>query len=430
MEKWLKDLLKKKEEARSALKEKGKNSDSVEEVRSIGNQIEDLDSEINEIRSKLEELQGSNGSDQREDQEQDEFEERSTPEGQLNPLGTYGMAQAEKEEKRSNEDLVKKYETRGAQLKEKRSVSFDIDEMPEFRTVSLGSSDLVVEKKYSNTLNPTFNEVSSLIDKVNAIPLNGGESYEKGFEISSGEGDYTTEQGDYAEAEPQTGYVTMSKAKITAYAEMTDESTKLPNVNYQALVRTNIGKALRKKATKQIITGAGGANALTGIFNAPTNVMPTDGDIEISAIDADTLDKIVFGFGGDEDVEGGAYLVLNKQDLAAFASVKSTDGKKIYKIKKNGNEGTISSDGSFEVPFIINSACPALSASATDADTFCMAYGMVQAYEMPIFSPVEVEESRDYKFRSGQIAYRGSVWAGGNVAMYKGFTRIKKVATP
>jgi hypothetical protein len=47
---------------------------------------------------------------------------------------------------------------------------------------------------------------------------------------------------------------------------------------------------------------------------------------------------------------------------------------------------------------------------------------------MPVFSPLTIEESRDYKFKSGQIAYRGVVWAGGNVAAYKGFIRIKKVA--
>ncbi|MFC4389137.1 phage major capsid protein [Gracilibacillus marinus] len=428
MEKWLKDLLKKKEEERTALKEKGKNSNSVEEVRSIGEQVESVNGEIENIKAQLAKINTQSEEDKRGEQGDDNQEQRSTPQGQLNPIGTYVMGQSNDQEARSDEELTKLYETRGAQLKEKRSVTFDIDEMPEFRTVSLGGGNLVVQKKYSNTLSPTFNEVSSLVDKVNAIPLIGGESYTKGFEISSGEGDYTTETGDYAEAEPTTDYVTIQKAKITAYAEMTDESLKLPNINYQSLVRTNIGKALRKKVTKQIIVGAGGANALTGIFNAPTNVMPTEGDILISEIDADTLDKIVFGFGGDEDIEGGAYLILNKQDLAAFASVRSTDGKKLYKIKKNGNEGTISSDDSFEVPFIINSACPALSADGTVADTYCMAYGMVQAYEMPIFSPIEVEESRDFKFRSGQIAFRGAVWTGGNVSMYKGFTRIKKVA--
>jgi hypothetical protein len=132
-------------------------------------------------------------------------------------------------------------------------------------------------------------------------------------------------------------------------------------------------------------------------------------------------------YGGDEEVEGDACLILNKKDLAVFAALRSSDGKRIYTIKKNGNTGTISSDGSFDIKFIINSACPALSLAETQENTYCMAYGKMVAYELPIFSELTVEESRDFKFKSGHVCYRGSVWIGGNVAMYKGFTRIKKI---
>lgn len=222
----------------------------------------------------------------------------------------------------------------------------------------------------------------------------------------------------------------VGKAKITAYTEITDEAQKLPNIDYLALVVKNVRIAIRKKITRQILIGAGGTNALTGIFNAPVNVIPLASDIKISAIDEDTLDTIVFGYGGDEDVEGGAYLILNKLDLAAFSAVRLSDGKKAYKIKleTGGNAGTISSEDSFEVPFIINSAAPALSAAGTVVDTYCMAYGKLMAYEMPVFSQLTIEESRDFKFKTGQIAYRGAIWAGGNVTSYKGFARIKKVA--
>ena len=256
----------------------------------------------------------------------------------------------------------------------------------------------------------------------------GGESYEKGFVVGYGEGDYTTETGNYTETDPAMDYVSIGKAKITAYTEMSDESIKLPNINYQSLVARNISIALRKKIARQIMAGAGTANTITGIFNAPAKVIPTASDLGISEIDADTLDNIVFGYGGDEDIEGGAYLILNKADLAAFAAIRGSDGKKLYNIKLNGNTGTISSDGSYAVRFIINSACPALSASGTAVDAYCMAYGMPAVYEMPMFSPVEVMESREYKFRTGQIAFRGTVWVGGNVGAYKGFVRIKKSA--
>jgi HK97 family phage major capsid protein len=427
------ELLKKKEERKADLVKKSDASENVAELRSIGEEIDGLNGEITELRSIIDSLPDDEPEPGATIPEPTPgAQQRSTPQGQLNVIGTYGVGQIPNQagdpQKRA-EELKKKFETRGADLKAKKAVTFDIDELPELRAVTIGGGSLVVEQKYSNALNPKFNQVSSLIDVVNAVPLMGGESYTKGFEVSSGEGDYTTENGDYKDADPTYDYVTIGKAKITAYSEISDESMKLPNVDYQSMVAKNVSEALRKKITKQILVGPGGANALTGIFNAPENVMPKASvDLEISKIDADTLDKIVLGYGGDEDVEGGGYLILNKKDLAAFAAIRSTTGEKLYKIKKTGNTGTISSDDSFEVPFIINSACPALSADATVVDTYCMAYGMVQTYELPVFSQVTVEESRDFKFKSGQIAYRGSVWAGGNVSMFKGFTRVKKVA--
>jgi HK97 family phage major capsid protein len=426
------DLIAKKESRKAEIGKKANATEDIKELRAINAELEDLNGELAELRGIL-----AGASDDDEDEDEEEYRDQrreeqpeqrgGSPVGRSKILATYGLGggQASDETKREKEEQ-EKWEKRGADLKAKRSVDYDLDEVPELRATTIGGGTLINETKYKRTLAPTFNEVSRVIDTVNAVPLMGGEAYEAGFEISSGEGDYTTEEGNYTETDPVFGYVSIGKAKITAYAEMTDESMKLPNIDYQSRVRASIVKALRKKISKQILVGAGGANAITGIFNAPTNVIPTSTDLAISEIDADTLDTIVISYGGDEEVEGLGYLVLNKKDLAAFAAVRDANGRKLYKIKTNGNTGTISSDESFEVPFIINSACPALSASGTTADTYCMTYGMMMGYEMPIFSALTVEESRDFKFRTGHIAYRGSVWAGGNVAMYKGFIRVKK----
>jgi HK97 family phage major capsid protein len=318
-------------------------------------------------------------------------------------------------------------EQRGADLKAGRSVTFAVDELPELRAVTIASGDLVVEKKYSTTLNDSFGEVSGTIDVVNAVVLNGGESYRKGFVKGYGEGAYTSEDGNYHETDPEFDYVDINKVKITAYTEITDEALKLPNVAYQSYVAQNIQTAIRKKISKMILSG-NGTNSFVGIFNAPTNVIPTASDLGVNVITSDTLDDIVFSYGGDEEVEGVATLFLSKADLAAFAAIRDSEGRKLYSINPRGNTGTISSAGSFNVPYIINSAAPALSKSATAVGTYCMAYGVPINYEMPIFSNLTVEESRDFKFRTGQVAYRASIWAGGNVASHKGFVRVKKVA--
>lgn len=426
-------LLAKKEARKAEIGTKANASEDVKELRTFNTELEGINQEIAELRTMIDSIKDE--TEENTDEVEDETEERGASKGAKSPvgrsvlLGSYGVGQTENQPVGQRKDVTKKYETRGADLKAKKAIVVSMEETTEERAVSLASGDLVVQKKYSNDMNEMYNDVSGLIDRVNAIPLSGGESYTKAFEVSLGEGDYTTETGNYAETDPVTDYVEIGKAKITAYTEMTDEAMKLPNINYQALVVKNVRTAIRKKITKMIVTGAGGSNALTGIFSAPTNVIPTDSDIEISEIDADTLDTIVFGYGGDEDVEGEVMLVLNKKDLQAFAAVRTGDGKKMYKIKKQGNTGTIAyADDGTEVTYVINSACPRLSLDATADDTYCMAYGKLANYEMPVFSPLTVEESKDYKFRSGQIAYRGSIWVGGNVAAYKGFVRIKKVA--
>lgn len=55
-----------------------------------------------------------------------------------------------------------------------------------------------------------------------------------------------------------------------------------------------------------------------------------------------------------------------------------------------------------------------------------MIYGIPQYYETAIFSPVKIKKSYDYKFKDGMIAYRASVFAGGNTTAYRGFMRVKK----
>ena len=320
------------------------------------------------------------------------------------------------------EDQQKELEKRGADLKAGKAITV--------RANPLTTEDgILIEKKYSRELAPHFNEVSTLIDSVNSVPLQGGESYSKAFAVSGGEGDYTAEGDAAADSDPVTDFVAIAKSKITAFAEITEEIKKLPNVDYVTYVQGEVRNAIRKKITKQIIAGAGTANTLTGIYKAPANVIPVASDIEVAEIDENTLNDIVFSYGGDEDVEDGAVLVLSKADLRAFSNVKTMDTKRVYKIEKRGNTGTISyADGGVGVDYIINSACNSLSSADVAADSYTMVYGRPKAYELPIFSDLEIKEDASYKFKEGNICFRGVIFVGGNVGTYKGWMRVKKVA--
>lgn len=300
-------------------------------------------------------------------------------------------------------------EKRGIDLKEKRTIVVSSDEI------------LLPNHVDTNIASVPYNEVSTLVDKVKVVNLVGGETYTKAFVKSSGEAGLTGEGEAYHETEPQFGYCTVTKVKVTAYTEITEELEKLPAIAYQSEVLKNINVSLRKKISQQILKGAGDSNTFTGIFSDKAVALADSTPLQIKEITDTTLDEIVFAYGGSEDVEGGAVLILNKNDLRAFAKLRTPEGRKVHIIDYVAQ--TI--DG---IPYVINSNCKAVSDPSTSAGDYTMAYGALDNYEVPVFSPVEIAKSTDYKFKDGIVCYKSSVFTGGNVVGYNGFLRVKKSA--
>jgi len=397
------------------------------------------ETELKQLRSEVEALQKETIEEEKaEEKTEEKVDERSLLRETVENLEARSLDTANikeikkpeiKEEERMEEKEQNVLEQRGADLKAGKKIKVELEE----RATVVSSGKLLVPKKYKNTIDESFEGVSGLVDRVNSIPLEGGESYSVPFEKSYGEGDYTGENADYADADPVTDYVETGRAKITAYSEISKEAIKLPNANYQALVIKRVRDSIRKKIGKQVIIGAGTTNTIKGIYNADVKVMPTSTgtvDISLSGIDIDTLNTIVFAYGGDESVESEQVLILSKKDLEEFAKVKTDDDKFVYKVTRNGQTGTIAyANGGLEVPYIINSACGVLSDTNTTTGKYTLVYGSLSSYEMPIFSALEIEESRDYNFKKGMVAYRGDVIIGGTVSKYNGFVRVKKAAT-
>lgn len=366
----------------------------------------DKDADLDALEKELRELQAEKENLEKRQALLDKAEAIQNSETESRSLGIVGdIINPKGEEKRTKEVDIEK---RGKDLKEQRSVT-------------VASSKLILPTHESTTINGTFNQVSSLIDGVKHVPLNGGESYKTAYEKGHGEGGYTTEGEAATTADVEFGYAEITKSKITSYSEETEEVIKLPNADYDSVIVGGVGKSLRKKITKEILVGDGGANHLVGIFSTKATAIDESTDLSISAIDETTLDNIIFTFGGDEDVEDTSVLILNKADVKAFATLRTTDGKKVYEVKAQGNRGTI--DG---VPYIINSACKALSNTSTLTGEYCMAYGPLSNYELATFSDTDIKRSTDAKFKEGMIAHRGVIFVGGNVAAYNGFLRIKK----
>jgi len=379
----LQEIEQRKKEIRKIL-ESGQECD----LDALEKELRELDKEKEQIERRKTLLEGIKTAQ--------EVEQRQFP-GAENPL----KEDPKKEERKAREE-------RGKALKESRSVT-------------VGASNIILPRHDATDIKPTFNEVSSLIDRVNRISLPGGETFRQPYLIGYGEGGYTAEGADYTDAEPTFGYAVINKSKVTAYAEDSEEVLRLPAADYDSVVMNGITVALRKKITKEILVGDGSTNHLAGIFSAAATAIDPATDLEISGITKDTLDEIIYSFGGEEDVEDVAVLILNKKDLQAFAMLRDSQDRKVYEVVNRGNTGTING-----VPFIINSACAAISDPNTPAGAFCMAYGPLSNYTLAIFSDVEVQRSTDYKFKQGMIAHKGSVFVGGNVTAKNGFLRVKK----
>ncbi|MCI3922494.1 phage major capsid protein [Paenibacillus sp. TRM 82003] len=289
----------------------------------------------------------------------------------------------------------------------------------EKRAVTVASTGVILPKHQATDIKPTFEQVSSLIDLVNAKDLPGGETFEQPYQVSNPDGDYTGEGANYTTTDPVWGKAVVSKTKITAYSEISEELEKLPAANYANEVVQGMTTSVRKKLAKEILVGDGTTGHLIGIFDDGATAIDAATDLAVSAITNSTLDDIIYGFGGDEAVEDQAVLILNKKDLKAFAALRDGNGNKVHTIVNRGNTGTI--DG---IPYVINSVCKSV-ATAT-AGQYCMAYGPLSNYMLAVFSPIDVQKSTDYKFQQGMVAHRASVFVGGNVVAKNGFLRVKK----
>lgn len=405
----LRKILKRKKEIRAKLDAQiqGTIELSDEELAALQGELEDLNKEE---EAALDEAQ-----DEEQRNKENLITDADNGKGEIilrkiEKPGTERSLEKEDTKELSREERAK----RGKALREKRAITVD-------------NSQIALANYTANGVNDTFNEVSTLIDLVTVTPLEGGESYQRGYVKSYGEGGTTTNKK-YKKVETVFGYADINKQKITAYSEEPEEIKKLADADYHDKIVNGMTIAEKKKMSKSILIGDGSTGEFQGIFSNPTGddaqfALSTANDLSISEIDETTLDEIVYSYGGEEDTVADAALILNKKDLKAFAKVRSSDGKKAYKIVNHGNTGTID-----DVPYVINSACGVLSASNTETGAYCMAYGSLSNYEVALFSALEVKQSEDYKFEEGQIAHKGVIFAGGNVVAQNGFVRVKKAA--
>lgn len=295
------------------------------------------------------------------------------------------------------------------------------------RSLTLSSGNIAQPTRVSG-INEGQNTVSGLVDMVYVVDAEGMGEDSVAYEVSGGQtADKKADDGTAtAESTPNLKIAPIKPQLITTLSYVSRRIQRTTPLTYQSRVADSALKALRTKTGRLIVSDDA---TLVGILAA--EAISADSDVEIVKIDETTLRKIALNYGGDDNVEGGGVLVLNKKDLIAFGDVRGTNEKKaVYEIEFDEGSTTVGTikDGGLAVRFCINNGLSALSDAATAEDAYCMTYGKPMAYQLDLFGPYSVEVSKDYKFAEGLLAVMGEAMVGGNVISENGFIRIKKKA--
>lgn len=277
---------------------------------------------------------------------------------------------------------------------------------------------ILIPKHYDNNIREQiFPTVSSIYDMFTFMNVDGGESFTMPFEKSKAEAGVTEEGTPYHDIEGSFDYVEIGKKKLTAYFEISEEMLKLPKADYEAYLRAELYKALKRKIISLAINDDG-TNGFAGILSSNANtlkVCPAEKDFTIEAMDSKLLRKIQFAYGYADEVESPETLFMNKNDIRTLALL---DGKnQQYAYDFDSKRKTLDN-----VPFCTPSVIAGYNAAKT---AMCGFYGDVSTYTIAIFSPVEVQRSTDYKFKENMVAYRASVFVGGAPSALCGLMRLK-----
>lgn len=270
-----------------------------------------------------------------------------------------------------------------------------------------------------------FNEVSSIVDLVEVVPCEGMGGNKVAYEKSSATASEQTEGSGVTASDPEYDFVEIKPKSIEVVSYVSKQVRKQTPLNYTEKVEKSAKTGLRKKMAAEI-TNAIKASKLLDTTSAIGNVASGKGKINES-----TLRKLVLSYGGNENVEGNAWLFLNKTDLIAFGDVRGTNEKRaIYEITPNAtnpNVGQIK-EGGIVVNYCINSNCDAFDGAtqptASAASKPTMLYGNPKCCELDLFSDYEVTTSEHYKIVERMLTVVGDVEAGAEIIKEKGFVAL------
>lgn len=283
----------------------------------------------------------------------------------------------------------------------------------------LVSSGKIAAPTAVHGINENMQTVSSIVDLVKIVDAHGMGSDKVAY-IDTDATAATTAEGAAANtSDPTFGFVEIRPEKQTVISYISEEVKAQTPLNYQAKVDESARKALRSKASALIVAKLKTSNLVQAL------------NVTANTIDEKLLRNIVLNYGGDENVQGHAVLLLHKTDLIAFGDVRGSDKKAVYEIipdASNPNTGIIR-EGGTSVKYCLNNNVTSLTGSTKGTAAIkTMYYGTPHNFQLDLFDDYKVKVSEDYKFSEGLLAIRGSVQLGGDVVVKNGFVCVTLAA--
>lgn len=373
------DELKKRVEA---LEKINGESEDEEELKAAGAELDELNAKKAELEAELADINA-------------QIAELDKPTEENNQRKKFNFMK--KEER--NKMTIEERKAAAEKFVETRKTSASAEET---RAVLVSSGSIATPTEVDGINENGFVGVSSIIDLVKVVNCEGMGKNRVAYTKTDATAAAQTE-GEAAGGTGATfGFVDISAESIAILDAISKQTKKQSPLQYEAKVKEKAMLALRKEAAR-IVTAKVLASTLTTA-------------VTISALDQNAVRDIVLNYGGDEGVEGAAYLFLNKADLITLGKVRGSNEKKaVFEIipDENPNTGVIK-DGGTIVKYCLNKNLTAGT----------LLYGQPKNIELDLFSNYEIAVSEDFYFDKLMDAIRGDVELGADVVAMGGIVKV------
>lgn len=266
-----------------------------------------------------------------------------------------------------------------------------------------------------------LNTVSSIVDMVTVEDCTGLGSYRVAYQDSAAEAVAATAGTAPTDSPAGFKYVDLTPATFVALGYVDKGIRKQSPLAYEEKVLASARTALRRQLSKAIATAAP-ASALAEKL-ALTSSAAT------FSFTPSFLSDLILSYGGDESVDGGAVLFLNKADLKALAAVRGkNEYLPVYSILPdagNPNVGVIKDNYGLSCRYCLNANVPALStATLTTSATSFMFFGDPKNITLGLWGSADVDVSDGYKFAEGLLTVRGEVSAAADLTAKNGLVVV------